>query len=266
MANEKIIELNGLSWFLDNVKTLLLGKKDKQTAVSDPAASGSGIEFIDSISQDAGGVITPTKKSVREASASQSGVVSTGAQTFAGNKTIEGNILTSGAGENYVEAQNADKGTSVSLYAGAGGGVGLYTQGYWDGTDFVSDPGWQVVRMTDGTTRFPQSAAGATNIPVYVASNGAVTACGSTLFRIVTKAVTYSCSANSTVGPLDAAPSLSGYSAAAVLSIETNSGNVVPRTWTAAGQFYLRNVTSTAVSNVNLKITWLMVNSNLIST
>ena len=88
MANEKIVELNGLSRFLDNIKTLLLGKKDKQTAVSDPTASGSGIEFIDSISQDANGEITATKKSVQEASASQSGVVSTGAQTFAGVKTF----------------------------------------------------------------------------------------------------------------------------------------------------------------------------------
>lgn len=265
MANEKIIELNGLSRFLDNIKTLLLGKKDKQTAVSDPTASGAAIEFIDSISQDANGVVTPTKKSVREASASQSGVVSTGAQTFAGNKTIEGNLFTSGAGENYVEAQNTAKGTSVSLYAGSGGGVGLYTQGYWDGTGFVSDPGWQIVRMTDGTTRLPQSAAGDTNVPVYIASNGAVTACGNTLFKIVAQYVTYSCAANGVVGPLNAAPSLSGYSPAAVLSIETNSASVVPRTWTAAGQFYLRNVTSTAVNNVNLKVTWLMVNSNLIS-
>lgn len=47
--------------------------KTKQSAVSDPSADGSGIEFIDSISQDANGVITPHKKSVQTVSASTSG-------------------------------------------------------------------------------------------------------------------------------------------------------------------------------------------------
>lgn len=52
--------------------------KPKQTAVSDPlAASGqSSVEFISNISQDANGVISPTKKAVRDASASQSGLMS----------------------------------------------------------------------------------------------------------------------------------------------------------------------------------------------
>ena len=36
--------------------------KPKQTAVSDPTASGNAVSFIDSISQDANGVITATKK------------------------------------------------------------------------------------------------------------------------------------------------------------------------------------------------------------
>ena len=256
---------DNLAYFWSKLKGLLAGKKDLQTAVSDPTASGSGIEFIDSISQDANGVITPTKKAVREASASQSGVVSTGAQTFAGTKTVEGNIYASGDGDRSVNAKNTDKGTSVSLDAGGSGNIGVYTTGYWNGTQMVPSPGWLIYRGSDGVTRLPQSAAGATNIPVYIASGGAVTACGNTLFRIVAHYVTYSCAANGVVGPLDSAPSLSGYSPAAVLSIETNSGNVVPRTWTAAGQFYLRNVTSTAVSNVNLKVTWLMVNSSLIS-
>lgn len=48
--------------------------KTKQTAVSDPSADGSGVDFIDSISQDANGVITPHKKTVQTVSASTSGV------------------------------------------------------------------------------------------------------------------------------------------------------------------------------------------------
>ena len=43
----------------------LEGKKNVQTAVSDPTADGSGLSFIDSISQDAQGVITPHKKNVQ---------------------------------------------------------------------------------------------------------------------------------------------------------------------------------------------------------
>ena len=48
--------------------------KTTQSAVSDPTADGSGVEFIDSISQDANGVITPHKKTVQTVSASTSGV------------------------------------------------------------------------------------------------------------------------------------------------------------------------------------------------
>lgn len=62
--------------------------KKIQTAVSSPAASNTDISFIDTVSQDTQGKITATKKTVRDASASQSGVVSTGTQTFAGEKTL----------------------------------------------------------------------------------------------------------------------------------------------------------------------------------
>lgn len=62
--------------------------KKIQTAVSSPAASNEDISFIDTVSQDTQGKITATKKTVRDASATQSGIVSTGAQTFAGEKTL----------------------------------------------------------------------------------------------------------------------------------------------------------------------------------
>lgn len=62
--------------------------KKIQTAVPSPKASNTDISFIDTVSQDTQGKITATKKTVRDASASQSGVVSTGTQTFAGEKTL----------------------------------------------------------------------------------------------------------------------------------------------------------------------------------
>lgn len=62
--------------------------KKIQTAVSSPSASNSEISFIDTISQDTQGVITATKKTVRDASFSQSGILSTSKQSIAGQKTI----------------------------------------------------------------------------------------------------------------------------------------------------------------------------------
>lgn len=60
--------------------------KTKQTAVGDPTASGTGIQFIASYTQDANGVSTVTKKSVRTGSTSQTGVVQL-ADTIAATET-----------------------------------------------------------------------------------------------------------------------------------------------------------------------------------
>lgn len=50
--------------------------KTTQAPVADPTADGTGIEFIDSISQNANGEITPHKKSVQAASDSLAGLMS----------------------------------------------------------------------------------------------------------------------------------------------------------------------------------------------
>lgn len=50
--------------------------KPVQTAVADPTAEGTGVTFIDSISQDANGVITATKKTVQSASETAAGLES----------------------------------------------------------------------------------------------------------------------------------------------------------------------------------------------
>lgn len=71
-----------------------IGAKATQTAVSDPAYNGdSSLTFIDTISQNTQGVITPHKAAVRHASATQNGIVTIGEQTFAGAKTFEDGLF-----------------------------------------------------------------------------------------------------------------------------------------------------------------------------
>lgn len=80
--------------------------KPTQTAVTDPAASGSGIEFIDSISQDTNGVIVPAKKSVQVAVASTSGVGgNAGVMSAADKEKLDG--IEAGAQANTIEKVKA---------------------------------------------------------------------------------------------------------------------------------------------------------------
>jgi len=59
-----------------NLTSANIGAKAVQTAVTDPVAEGTSIEFIDSISQNAQGVITPTKKTVATVTTSTNGLMS----------------------------------------------------------------------------------------------------------------------------------------------------------------------------------------------
>ena len=70
--------------------------KTVQSAVSDPTASGNSLSFIDSISQDANGEITVTKKTVYSASASQEGLMSAAdySKLAAISATVSGSTLT----------------------------------------------------------------------------------------------------------------------------------------------------------------------------
>lgn len=62
------------------------------TATSNPNADGTGLDFVDSVTQSTVGKIAVHRKSVQAASASQAGIVSTGAQTFAGHKTFNAGL------------------------------------------------------------------------------------------------------------------------------------------------------------------------------
>lgn len=65
---------NGTDW--DPLGGDVSNYKTKQSAVSDPTADGNATSFIDTISQNANGEITVTKKTVQTASASQAGLMS----------------------------------------------------------------------------------------------------------------------------------------------------------------------------------------------
>jgi hypothetical protein len=86
--------------------------KTKQTAKSDPTASGTTLTAIATISQDANGVITATKKTIQPASGTQDGVMSSSHYT-----KLEG--ISTGA--NKVEASTTNgnikiDGTETTVY------------------------------------------------------------------------------------------------------------------------------------------------------
>lgn len=87
--------------------------KPRQSAVTDPTASGSGIEFIDSISQDSDGVIVPSKKSVQAAVASTAGVGgNAGVMSAADKEKLDGI-------DNYIESASVT-GRTLTLTPKAG--------------------------------------------------------------------------------------------------------------------------------------------------
>lgn len=71
-----------------NINTSLGGKKTTQTAKSDPTASGTSLTFIDTVTQNANGEVTATKKTVKDmtgATASAAGAHGLVPQPAAGN-------------------------------------------------------------------------------------------------------------------------------------------------------------------------------------
>lgn len=90
------------SQYIEIANPDLTGYKPKQAAVSDPTASGNAVSFIDTISQDMNGVITPTKKTVATAVASSGGTGgSAGLMTAADKEKLAG--IAAGAEVNVIE-------------------------------------------------------------------------------------------------------------------------------------------------------------------
>lgn len=107
---------------MDKIDTALYGMKTKQAAVSSPAATGTASAFIDTISQDANGKITATKKTV---------VVSNAGVTLAwGTSKTIGSV----AGTNLtatLPSKPAPTKAEVDSALGAGSGTTYYRK---DGT------------------------------------------------------------------------------------------------------------------------------------
>ena len=66
---------------INNLTPASIGAKATQTAVSKPTASGTSLTFIDDISQNEQGVITPTKKTVATVTTSAAGLMSAADKT-----------------------------------------------------------------------------------------------------------------------------------------------------------------------------------------
>ena len=150
------------------------GYKPKQTAVSSPTASGNDISFIDTISQDENGKITATRKNVRSASSSQSGVVTTGAQTFAGVKTFKDGLVagsgSSSSEENLISIHYKDTDKFImwdydgDLNAGASWRIGALGSGVGNTNYFTIQSG---TSTPDNNTWSTVLNIGQTDFTVY---------------------------------------------------------------------------------------------------
>lgn len=132
-----------------------IGAKPTQTAVSDPAASGTSATFIATITQNANGVITPTKKTVRSATASQSGLMSAADKEKLDR--MSGMV-------NYKNYDNGGQSTitmtnnvCMIFFERDAGRYGIYLCSYWTNT-VIKIAGTQTSVTTDGNVKISKSA------------------------------------------------------------------------------------------------------------
>lgn len=147
------------------------GYKPKQTAVTDPAASGNSYSFIASYSQDANGVSTVDKKTIPDASPSASGVGGAKGLMSASDKEKLDGIT---AGANKVEASQTngnikidDVETTVYTHPSNGantskGDTANQTPGFGDTFKAVSatvDAAGHTTSLADHTVKIPDTTA-----------------------------------------------------------------------------------------------------------
>lgn len=139
---KKYLDSNGLSYFWRQLLNFIgTHFKTKQTAVSDPSADGTGVTFIDSISQNTNGVITPHKKTVQTMGAS-------------GSNHAAGLVPDPGATAGSTKFLREDGTWQVP--AGGGGGGSTYTAGA--GIDITNDVISRAMTTTTNTSATPSLA------------------------------------------------------------------------------------------------------------
>lgn len=156
--------------------------KVKQTAVSSPDASGTTNEFIDTISQDANGVINPTKKTLAYATASAVGgfkakaagaTIASTSYKSNGSNYYGVNIDSNGFGYVALPTWSNNAGTVTSITPG----VGLKFSGKSDGDNTAITSSGTIDLQVASTTEIGGIQLGYTqsgqNYPVQVSSNKA---------------------------------------------------------------------------------------------
>jgi len=192
--------------------TLDTGKKSKQSAKTDPTASGTAAAFIDSITQNTNGEITATKKSVRDASTSQSGLMSSadktklngiqsGAQVNPGNATTSAAGLMSAADKTKLNgiANNANNYSLPLAASGTRGGmqIGYSQNGKNYPVQLSSEKAYVNVPWTDTTySDATTSAHGLMTAADKTKMNGISTGANNGSYSIVSASATNTVLAN----------------------------------------------------------------------
>lgn len=155
MAEQNLGERTADSLDSQSLKVGGTDVKTKQAAKSNPAASGSDISFVDSVTQNENGEITATRKSVRTATTSQTGVVqltdshsSTSTSTAATPKNVkEAYDLASGKADPASVVDSATYDSSSHTIVFKHGSTQLFTL---DAAAFVKDGMVDSVAISNG--------------------------------------------------------------------------------------------------------------------
>lgn len=133
-----------------DISSLKTGKKDVQTAVSDPTASGNALSFIDTISQDTQGKVTVSKKTVQNASTSQKGIVQT--YTSLASDSDASHVPTRGAVNALQESLAKAQADIAELQKSSGGGT--VTGGIRKATDWIYGVSSQQIRAITSSSNY----------------------------------------------------------------------------------------------------------------
>ena len=159
---------------MDKIDTALYGMKPKQTAVSSPTASGTANAFIDTISQNADGKITATKKTV---AVSNAGVT----LAWGTSKTI-GSV----AGTNLTVTlpSNPVSKSTVDSALGAGSGTTFYRKdGTWATPSVSKSQVDSAIGAGSGSTFYKKDGTWANPVSKSAVDSALGAGSGSTFYR-----------------------------------------------------------------------------------